>query len=51
MMMIFMPFFIGYISISFPAGLVLYWVMSNVIQIIQQWWMYRDAGTTVREAK
>lgn len=51
MMMIFMPFFIGYISISFPAGLVLYWVMSNVIQIIQQWWMYRDADTTVREAK
>lgn len=41
MMMIFMPLFIGYISLTFPAGLVLYWVVSNVIQILQQWWMNR----------
>ncbi|MEG6584436.1 YidC/Oxa1 family membrane protein insertase [Dendrosporobacter sp. 1207_IL3150] len=41
MMMIFMPLFIGYISITFPAGLVLYWVVSNLVQILQQWWMYR----------
>lgn len=44
MMMTFMPLFIGYISISFPAGLVLYWVMSNVFQIVQQWWMYRTSA-------
>jgi YidC/Oxa1 family membrane protein insertase len=42
MMMVFMPLFIGYISITFPAGLVLYWVVSNVVQILQQWWMYRQ---------
>ena len=42
MMMYFMPIFIGYISINFPLGLVLYWVVSNIAQIIQQWWMYRD---------
>ena len=41
MMMIFMPLFIGWISISFPAGLVLYWVTMNIMQISQQWWMYR----------
>lgn len=41
MMMVFMPLFIGYISFSFPAGLVLYWVVSNIIQIGQQWWMFR----------
>ena len=41
MMMNLMPLFIGYISLTFPAGLVLYWVMSNVFQIVQQWWMYR----------
>jgi YidC/Oxa1 family membrane protein insertase len=41
MMMTFMPLFIGYISINFPGGLVLYWVMSNIFQITQQWWMYR----------
>ena len=42
MMMYFMPIFIGNISINFPSGLVLYWVVSNIAQIIQQWWMYRD---------
>ncbi len=41
MMMIFMPVFIGYISLTFPGGLVLYWVVSNIFQIAQQWWMYR----------
>jgi len=44
MMMNFMPLFIGYISISFPAGLVLYWVVSNLFQIGQQWLMYRGAA-------
>lgn len=41
MMMIFMPLFIGWISCTFPSGLVIYWVISNVMQIAQQWWMYR----------
>ena len=40
MMMVFMPLFIGFISLNFPSGLVLYWVTMNVVQIIQQWWMY-----------
>lgn len=31
-----MPLFIGYISINFPAGLVLYWVVMNLMQIAQQ---------------
>lgn len=44
MMMIGMPLFIGYISLSFPAGLVLYWASSNVFQIFQQWWMYRNTA-------
>lgn len=44
MMLMFMPVFIGYISITFPAGLVLYWVVSNIFQIIQQWFMYRGQG-------
>lgn len=41
MMMIMMPIFIGGISITFPSGLVIYWVVSNLMQIAQQWWMYR----------
>ena len=42
MMMIFMPLFIGFISLNFPSGLVLYWVTMNIVQIGQQWWMYRS---------
>lgn len=32
----FMPLFIGYISINFPSGLVIYWVVSNLFQLVQQ---------------
>lgn len=49
MMMIFMPLFIGYISITFPGGLVLYWVVSNIFQIFQQWFMYRNNPSVVQE--
>lgn len=35
-MLYFMPIFIGYISFKFPAGLVLYWVIMNLMQIGQQ---------------
>ncbi|MBC8014123.1 MAG: YidC/Oxa1 family membrane protein insertase [Sporomusaceae bacterium] len=42
-MMNVMPLFIGWISLTFPGGLVLYWVVSNIAQIVQQWWMYRGA--------
>ena len=43
MMMMMMPLFIGYLTISFPAGLGIYWVMSNFVQIGQQWWLNRKA--------
>jgi len=41
-MLILMPLFIGWITISFPAGLGVYWVVSNLVQIAQQWWLYRS---------
>ena len=41
-MMTVMPLFIGWISLNFPSGLVLYWVTMNIVQIAQQWWMYRN---------
>ena len=50
MMMIFMPLFIGWISISFPAGLVLYWVTMNIMQISQRWWMYRGEKSVKKGA-
>lgn len=36
-----MPLFIGYISLNFPSGLVIYWVMCNVFQFVQQAVMFR----------
>lgn len=50
MMMIMMPLFIGWISCTFPAGLVIYWVVSNIMQILQQWWMYRHDNKLKGEA-
>ena len=44
MMLMFMPLFIGYISTTFSSGLVLYWVTMNTVQIVQQWWMSREAA-------
>lgn len=35
-MMLIMPLFLVYISTNFPAGLVLYWVVSNLFSIGQQ---------------
>lgn len=40
-MLYFMPLFIGYISFKFPAGLVLYWVVMNIMQIAQQAFLNR----------
>jgi YidC/Oxa1 family membrane protein insertase len=31
-----MPLLIGWMSLQFPSGLALYWVVSNVVQILQQ---------------
>ena len=48
-MQLMMPLFIGYISLSFPVGLSLYWIVFNVIGIIQQYmnngWGSLLAGT------
>lgn len=40
MMLLAMPIFIGYMTMRFPAGLGLYWVVSNLIQIIQQRFLF-----------
>jgi stage III sporulation protein J len=51
-MMTVMPLFIGWISLKFPSGLVLYWVTMNIVQIAQQWWMYRgDRSSKKKEAE
>ena len=37
----FFPILFGVLSIRFPAGVVVYWTVSNIIRIFQQWAMYR----------
>ena len=45
-MMMAMPFVFGIMFLWFPAGLVLYWVVNNILSIAQQWHITRmiDAG-------
>ncbi len=40
-MMLFMPIIFTFMFLNFPSGLVLYWLMSNVFGIIQQWYTLR----------
>ncbi|MCG8353569.1 MAG: YidC/Oxa1 family membrane protein insertase [Chloroflexales bacterium] len=37
--MMFMPLVFGYIAFTFPAGAVLYWVMSSVVGVVQQYFI------------
>jgi len=40
-MLFMMPLMIGWMSLHFPSGLVIYWVVSNVYQFFQQLIMFR----------
>lgn len=50
-MMLVMPFIFTWMFFNLASGLVLYWTMSNVLQIAQQWWMDRSRRSSTREAK
>jgi YidC/Oxa1 family membrane protein insertase len=41
-----MPFAFGVMFFFFPAGLVLYWFVNNILSILQQWQITRmiEAG-------
>jgi len=41
-MMLFMPLVFGIMFFFFPAGLVLYWVVNNLLSIAQQWQITRS---------
>jgi len=51
--MLIMPVFFTIMFLNLPSGLVLYWTVSNVLQIAQQWWMNRPArpASAAREVK
>ncbi len=42
MLMYIMPVFLGYLSFTFPIGVVLYWVTTNVWTIGQQFFIFRS---------
>ncbi len=50
MMLYMMPVFIGWISSTLPAGLVLYWVMFNVVSIVQQYFINKQGLVAKGEA-
>jgi YidC/Oxa1 family membrane protein insertase len=39
MMLLMMPLLFGYMTLSFPSGLALYWVISNIISIVMQYFI------------
>lgn len=43
MMMVLMPVMFTVMFINFPSGLVLYWLVNNVLTIAQQWWSNRES--------
>ncbi|SHF09289.1 protein translocase subunit yidC [Desulfacinum infernum DSM 9756] len=42
-MMLMMPVIFTVFFINFPSGLVLYWLVNNVLSIVQQYWINRTA--------
>jgi YidC/Oxa1 family membrane protein insertase len=50
-MMLVMPFIFTFMFLNLPAGLVLYWTVSNVLQILQQWYMDRPKSRPPKEVR
>lgn len=44
--MLFLPLIFTVLFLSFPSGLVLYWLVNNVLSIAQQWMMMRKTKRT-----
>ncbi|MDO9221543.1 MAG: YidC/Oxa1 family membrane protein insertase, partial [Thiobacillus sp.] len=40
--MMIMPVMFTVMFVFFPAGLVLYWVVNNILSIAQQWWINKQ---------
>lgn len=46
-MLFIMPIMTGFIALKFPAGLALYWTLTTVLSIIQQWYVSGWGGLTM----
>lgn len=50
-MMMFMPVIFTLFFLNFPSGLVLYWLVSNLLSILQQWYINRKLAINVKPCK
>ena len=41
--MLFMPIIFTFLFMNFPSGLVIYWMVNNILSIAQQWWMLKKS--------
>ena len=48
MMLWMMPFMFGFLAMTFPSGLALYWAISNVISIVMQYFIVGGWGGLVK---
>lgn len=51
MMLWFMPLMFAFLTMQFPSGLALYWVVSNIISIVIQYYMTGWGGLSPEAAK
>ncbi len=42
--MLIMPVVLTFVFMSFPSGLVLYWLVNNILSIAQQYQLYKETG-------
>lgn len=50
-LMMAMPIIFSISFFFFPSGLVLYWVVSNILSILQQWWVTKRYEADIEKAK
>jgi YidC/Oxa1 family membrane protein insertase len=43
-MMLFMPVVLTFMFLSFPSGLVVYWLVNNVLSIAQQYYINKKTA-------
>jgi YidC/Oxa1 family membrane protein insertase len=48
--MLFMPIIFTFMFLNFPSGLVLYWLVNNILTITQQWFINRGATPSTQTA-
>src|SRR5436853_7923111 len=49
--MMIMPVIFTVLFLNFPAGLVLYWFVNNVLSIVQQWSITRNMGRSQQRSQ